>query len=51
MTKDEAKACMSLPPDFSSDIHDTWDFEDHRLVVHYLGAGGTIKRVSLTTAF
>jgi hypothetical protein len=50
MGKAEVQASFPRPPDFTSDEHDTWDFDDHRLVVRY-GGTGTISRATITGMF
>jgi hypothetical protein len=50
MSKAQVQASVPRPPDFTSDEHDTWDFDDHRLVVRY-GRTGTISRATVTGAF
>jgi len=50
MTKDQVKACFSVPSNFTSPEHDTWDFDDYRLIVEY-GSTGFVKTVTVTTAF
>jgi hypothetical protein len=50
MKKDDVKARFTSPPKLTSPQHDTWDFEDYRIIVMYNKATGQIKRVSLTKA-
>lgn len=48
MSMDAVKGCFPRKPDFSSDVHCAWDFEDYRIVVSF--AGG-ITNVGLTSDF
>ena len=50
MGKAEVQASFPRPPDFTSDEHDTWDFDDYRLVAQYRRAG-TISVVVVTGDF
>jgi|SRR5450631_2350059 len=51
MSKEQATACVPMPPNFTSPAHDAWDFEGYRLVVQYRAGGTPIKKVTFTTAF
>ena len=50
MGQAEVQASFPRPPDFTSDEHDTWDFDDYRLVAQYRRAG-TISVVGVTGEF
>ena len=50
MGQAEVQASFPRPPDFTSDEHDTWDFDDYRLVAQYRRAG-TISVVGVTGDF
>src|SRR5436189_72964 len=39
MGQAEVQASFPRPPDFTSDEHDAWDFDDYRLVAQYRRAG------------
>jgi hypothetical protein len=52
MTVDEVKSCFPREPDFSSDEHCTWDFDDYRLIVSFdNGIEDGITDVTLTSDF
>ncbi len=48
MDMDAVKGCFPRNPDFSSDEHCTWDFDDYRLIVSF---DGGITDVTLTSDF
>jgi hypothetical protein len=48
MDMDAVKGCFPRNPDFSSDEHCTWDFDDYRIIVSF---DGGITNVTLTSDF
>lgn len=48
MDMDAVKGCFPRAPDFSSDEHCTWDFDDYRLIVSFEDG---ITDVTLTSDF
>jgi hypothetical protein len=48
MDMDAVKACFPRNPDFSSDEHCTWDFDDYRIIVSFEDG---ITDVTLTSDF
>jgi hypothetical protein len=50
MSQEQVRASLPRPPDFAGDGYDSWDWDDHRLVVDYRGTG-TIAMVTVTGDF
>jgi hypothetical protein len=47
MDTDAVKSCFPRQPDFSSDVHRAWDFEEYRTIVSFVD--GRITDVTLTS--